>query len=208
LGLSGYGRRIWDQAKPVAADDLAGRYLTGRCCALPQNDVRLHGSVWHHWERRAFPAILALITDVRTAASRSLHLTYLDPNGGGKAKIEKPRLYLAGHRKVGGVVRLHPDDSVTQGLIVGEGLETCLTYALEFAPVWACLDAGNLAAFPVLSGLAGLTVLVDHDDTGRRAFAAVRDRWRVAGFINGLDVIGVEVTGKPGSDVNDLVAVA
>jgi hypothetical protein len=60
----------------------------------------------------------------------------------------------------------------------------------------------------VLSGLEGLTVLVDHDDAGRRAFGAVRDRWRAAGFTNGLDVIGVEVAGKPGSDVNDLVAIA
>jgi hypothetical protein len=207
-GLSDFGRRIWDQAKPVTADDLAGRHLARRCCALPKNDVRLHGSVWHPRERRAFPAMVALVTDIRTAAAMSLHLTYLDPNGGGKAKIEQPRLYLAGHRKAGGVVRLHPDYSVTQGLIVGEGLETCLTYALEFAPVWACLDAGNLAAFPVLSGLEGLTVLVDHDDAGRRAFGAVRDRWRAAGFTNGLDVIGVEVAGKPGSDVNDLVAIA
>jgi hypothetical protein len=207
-GLSDYWQRIVAQAKPVTADDLAGRYLTGRCCALPRNDVLFHPSIWHPQERRAFPAMIGVITDIITVEPISLHFTFLDPDGNGKAPVDRPRLYLAGHRKVGGVVRLTPDDEISMGAILGEGIETCLSYALEYSGIWACLDAGNLAAFPVLPGLEGITVLIDNDDAGRRAFAAVRDRYRAAGFTHPLDIISVEVAGEPGADVNDIARAA
>jgi putative DNA primase/helicase len=205
--LSDYGRRIVAEAKPVTAEDLAGRHLLGRCCALPSNDVLFHPSVWHPQEKRAYPAMVAVITDILTVEPISLHFTFLDPAGGGKAKIEQPRRYLYGHRKVG-VVRLTPDHEITQGLVLGEGLETCLSYALEYSGIWACLDAGNLGAFPVLPGIEGLTVLIDHDEAGHRAFGTVRDRYRAAGLTHPLDIIGIEVKGKPGDDINDLVRTA
>jgi hypothetical protein len=83
--------------------------------------------------------------------------------------------------KAGGVVRLWPDDAVTYSLCIGEGIETCLTAALGFTPVWSCIDAGNLAAFPVLDGIESLTVAVDHDPAGLAAFNAVASRWLRAG---------------------------
>ena len=64
------------------------------------------------------------------------------------------------------MVRLWPDEAVTYGLCVGEGLETCLTAAHGFTPVWACLDAGNLAGLPVLPGVEALTIVADHDEAG------------------------------------------
>jgi len=204
--LSDYACRLLSGAAPIVADDLAGRYLTARCCALPRNDMLFHPSIWHPQERCAFPAMVAVITDIITGDRISLHFTFLDPGGSGKAPIDRPRLYLAGHRKAGGVVRLTPDDETTHGVILGEGLETCLSYALEYSGIWACLDAGNLGAFPVLPGIEGVTVLIDNDDAGRRAFDAVRDRYRSAGFRHPLDIIGIEVGGKAGADVNDLVA--
>jgi putative DNA primase/helicase len=206
-GLSDYWHRIVGAANLVAADDLAGRYLTGRCCDLPRNDVLFHPSVWHPQERRSFPAMIGVITDIRTGARISLHFTFLDPDGNGKAPIDTPRLYLKGHSKRG-VVRLTPDDEITRGVIIGEGLETCLSYALEYNGNWACLDAGNLEAFPVLPGLEGITVLIDNDAAGRRAFSAVRDRYRAAGFVHPLDIIGVEIVGESGADVNDLARTA
>src|SRR5262245_3384436 len=32
-GLFDYGQRLWAEAKPIVAEDLASRYLTQRCCA-------------------------------------------------------------------------------------------------------------------------------------------------------------------------------
>jgi hypothetical protein len=185
----------------VSADSPAGQYFTARSCALPSNDVWFTPAEWHPHERRCFPCIVAIITDIITAEPISLHFTFLDPDGDGKAKIDKPRLYLTGHRKAGGIVRLHADDEVEQGVIIGEGIETCLSYALEFSPVWSCLDAGNLAAFPVLPGIEGLTVLIDNDDAGRDAFEVVRERYEAAG----IEVIGIRADGKPGADINDMV---
>jgi hypothetical protein len=168
--------------------------------------VRWHPEAWHPQERRHFPAIVALITDVYTAEPISLHFTFLAEDGNGKAPIDRPRLYLAGHRKAGGVVRLDPDDEVIQGIILGEGLETCLSYRLEYAPVWACLDAGNLAAFPVLPGLSGLQILVDNDPAGARALAEVSARYRAAVF-SGNDIIRV-ASAAAGEDLNDIARTA
>jgi hypothetical protein len=80
---------------------------------------------------------------------------------------------LKGHPSRG-VIRLWPDDEVTMGLVVGEGIETCLVAARAgLMPVWSTVSANNLSRFPVLPFLDGLTVLVDHDrpnpQTGRRA---------------------------------------
>lgn len=143
-------RRLWRECQPVTVESIAGRYLIGRCCSLPCNDVRWHRAIWHPMERREIPAIVALVTDSVSAEAISLHFTFLARDGSGKAAIQRPRLYLARHRKQGGVVRLHADEDVTAGLVICEGLENGLTYALEYAPVWCCLDAGNLAKFPVL----------------------------------------------------------
>jgi hypothetical protein len=42
---------------------------------------------------------------------------------------------------------------------------------LSFTPAWALGDAGNVRAFPVLSGIECLTIVVDNDEggTGQRA---------------------------------------
>lgn len=133
--------KLWRECRPVTQECVAMKYFLLRRCALPRNDVRWHRGIWHPAERKEIPAIVALVTDIVTGEPISLHFTFLVRDGSGKAPIERPRLCLAGHRKQGGVVRLHDDAEVEQGLIIGEGLETCLSYALEFRPIWACLDA-------------------------------------------------------------------
>jgi putative DNA primase/helicase len=179
--LSDYGQAIWRQSRFITPDSPPGLYLANRCCARPSNDVRWHADLWHPVARRTYPAIVALVTDIRTIEPISLHFTYLTPDGNDKAPVERPRLYLAGHRKQGGVVRLWPDEEVTKGLLVGEGLETTLSAARAFRPAWACLDAANLGAFPVISGIAALTILADDDEAGRHAADECSARWIAAG---------------------------
>jgi hypothetical protein len=192
--------KLWHECRPIVSDRIAGKYLAGRSCGLVQNDLRWHPAIWHPAERKEIPAMVALVTDIVSAEPISLHFTFLARDGSGKAPIERPRLYLAGHRKQGGVVRLFEDAEVDQGLIVGEGVETCLSWALEFRPIWACLDAGNVAAFPVLPGIEALTVLIDHDAAGQAAFEKVAARWRAAG----REVIGIR-SPIAGEDINDAV---
>jgi putative DNA primase/helicase len=124
---------------------------------------------------------VAIVTDAVTGVRISLHMTWIRPDGSGKADLPKPRLMFKGHRKHGGVVRLFPDEEVTTGLCIAEGIETGLTAAHGFTPVWALIDAGNLAEFPVLDGIESLTVALDHDKAGIAAFNAVAARWIAAG---------------------------
>ena len=85
---------------------------------------------------------------------------------------------------------------MTLGLVVGEGLETCLAAARAgLIPVWSTLTAGNLAAFPVLPGLAGLTSWSttiaqpkDRQASGIEAARAVVSRYAEDGFDPDRDI--------------------
>ena len=123
--------------------------------------------------------MVGLITDASSAAPMSMHFTFLQADGN-KAPVDGSRLYLPGHRKTGGVIRLWPDAEVATGLLIGEGIETALSGARHFAPTWAALDAGNLGRFSVLNGIEALTILADDDDAGRRAAETCAARWRAA----------------------------
>jgi hypothetical protein len=131
-----------------------------------------------------WPRMVGIITDAITNRPISLHFTALAQNGSGKAPIERPKRLLAGHRKAGGVIRITPDDSVTYGLGVAEGIETSLAVlAGGWAPIWATVDAGNMACFPVLHGIESLAVWADNDEssTGQKSADECATRWRNTG---------------------------
>ena len=119
---------------------------------------------------------------------------------GGKPKALGPT--------AGCVIRLLPDDAVEQGLVLGEGVETSLAAATRIEhrgtllqPAWAAGSAGNMAKFPVLTGIGALTLLVDNDESGagQRAADECAARWEVFADVTIL---------KPtflGADFNDWV---
>jgi hypothetical protein len=178
--LSSYGRQIWASCRSIDPESPAGHYLAARGCALPHpgGDLRWHPALQHP-SGYAGPALVALVTDVRDARQYlSLHRTWIAADGSGnKAQVDPPRLLLKDHRKSGGCIRLWPDDGVTLGLGIAEGLETALTLARGFTPVWATIDASNLAAFPYLWRIESLTVAVDNDPAGISAFESMARRW-------------------------------
>src|SRR5262249_33546321 len=112
------------------------------------------------------PCLVALIRGIASDAPQAIQRTALDAEG---RKIDRRGL----GPKTGGAVKLWPDANVTQGLVVGEGLETTAAAATRIEhrgtllqPAWALIDRVNLRDFPVLSGVDGLTILVDHDESG------------------------------------------
>jgi hypothetical protein len=121
------------------------------------------------------------VSDARTNAPLTLHFTRLASDGHGKAGTAQDKLLLSGHRKRGGVVRLWPAECVTYGLGIAEGIESALAAAHIFTPVWAAIDASNLAQFPVLPGVEALTIFADHDNIGIIAAKACARRWHAAG---------------------------
>jgi putative DNA primase/helicase len=213
--LSPWGRTLWDNARPIEPETIAGRYLTGRGCLLPpfpdETHLRWHPALSDLASGYTGPALVALVTDAETGEPTNLHRTWLRHDGAGKAPIETPRRLLK-HHPARGVIRLWPDPEITMGLVIGEGVETCLAAARAgLAPVWAAISAGNLKAFPLLPGLDGLTVLVDHDRpkpktgirAGHDAALAVVERYVAAGFDPKRD-LRIILPSTEGQDAADL----
>lgn len=177
--LSDYGRDLWAASKPVSG--VALDYLNTRHCRIPpaDGDLRWHSSLKHP-TGYVGPALVARITDALTGEPLSLHRTWIRANGR-KADVEPPRLLLAAHRKQGGVIRLWPDESVTHGLGIAEGIESALSLAWAYEPTWSVIDAGNLAALPVLPGVEVLTIAADNDVAGQKAADECAQRWADSG---------------------------
>ncbi|MBK8762092.1 MAG: toprim domain-containing protein [Sulfuritalea sp.] len=174
-GLSDSARALWAATEPVSG--AATDYLQARACMLPPTDSDLRCMpALRHPSGYMCPALVALITDVCTGAPLSLHRTWIRPDGR-KADVTPPRLLLKDHPIAGGVIRLWPDEAVTAGLGIAEGIETALSLAHGFTPVWACIDAGHLAKFPVLAGVQDLIIAADNDDAGRKAADECARRW-------------------------------
>jgi phage/plasmid primase-like uncharacterized protein len=186
--------RWWREAGPIHGTAGATYFERERGIAALPPDVhevlRLHPRcIWGKdagggWQFRS--CILALYRDVLTNAPTGVHRIALDD--GGKLIGRK-----ALGRKQGSAVKLWADDAVATGLVVGEGLESVLAGAWVehqgtlLQPAWALIDAGNLAAFPVLPGVESITILADADErdqrgrqAGQEAARACARRWAEA----------------------------
>ena len=142
---------------------------------MPRDAHMRYGEL-RHPSGHVGPCMVALVTDALTGEFLTLHRTWIRADGR-KANVEPPRLLLGKHRKAGGVIRLWANDAVTTGLAIAEGIETALAVASAFTPVWSCIDAGNLGAFPVLGGIEALLIVADNDDAGMRAARECAQRW-------------------------------
>ena len=76
-----------------------------------------------------FSAVIALMTTPGANEPCGIHRTFLNPDG---SKRERKMLGRQG------VVRVSPDEDVTLGLGLTEGIEDALSYLVGgWAPVWA-----------------------------------------------------------------------
>ena len=195
--LSDWGRDFWNDCRPLAG--VALDYLSARHCATPPAGAHLR---WHpsvkHPSGYVGPTLVGLVTDAQTGEPLSLHRTWITSTG--KAEVSPPRMQLANHSLDGGVIRLWPDEYVTHGLAVGEGIETCLSLAHGYTPVWCVIDAGHLSKFPVIPGVELLVIARDNDAAGIAAAHSCAARWVDAGC-------EVLVTAQSKNDINDEVSV-
>jgi hypothetical protein len=178
------------------------------------DDVPDHGGLrWHPrcpWGLGTAPCIVARYTTAAPVEAKPGELwrpAAIEPRGIWRRPLtgEKPRSLGPA---LGCVIRLWPDDAVESGLVLGEGVETTLAAATRIThrgtylrPAWAAGSSSHMAAFPALSGIGALTLLVDHDEKGGGEDAARQCaiRWSDAG----REVIRL----MPGDlgDFNDLV---
>ncbi len=190
-------RAICNESMAIDPGTPGHEYLTGRNCCVPPSD----GDLRQHGDLKLFgfagPAVVGRITAADDRHKMlGLHLSWLKRDGKSWRRTE--RRYLGG--KKGGVVRLWPEEVVSGGIGICEGLETALSLAHAYRPVWAALDAANLATFPPLPGFGCLVIGVDNDRAGRSAASDCARRWAAAG-----SEVTLAMSPAAGNDLNDEV---
>jgi len=194
-------RWTWDSASPARGSPVENwlrvRGIVFEPAELDRLPLRWTDQCPHG--RSSAPAMLALMTDAITAEPCGLHRTFLLPDGSAKAFGKDSRMMLG----PAGIMRLSPDDAVSEGLGICEGIETGLAImATGWRPIWAAGSLDGLKQFPVLAGIECLTVFADpkpQEVAGARACAA---RWAEGG----REAI-IRIPGGVG-DWNDVLQVA
>ena len=151
--------------------------------------------------------MICLVRNIITNEAQAIHRTALAPDGTAIKRPDKagrPKTFRMSLGTVsGGAIKLDPDENVTQGVCIGEGVETCLAgRQMGLRPVWSVVNTSGVAKFPLLPGVAGLHLFKENDPNGASAEAVetCARRWYGAG----REVIIVEP--DIGNDLNDELA--
>jgi phage/plasmid primase-like uncharacterized protein len=188
---------LWDTATPKLPWGII-QYFHYRGIPIEEVPQTLRYQKKCPWFGKTLGCIVARYSDPMTGELRGIWRRTGDPN--------KPTsLGPTG----GCVIRLWPQETVSNRLVIGEGIETTLAAATNIThqgellqPAWATGCAGNMKRFPVLDGIEQLVILVDNDasGTGQKAAAECAQRWSDAG----REVIRL-IPPEVGTDFNDLV---
>jgi hypothetical protein len=156
---------IWNEGSPVNGT-LAEEYLKRRGLELPDDDHALRFFSPCPFADTTYPAMVALFRCVTTDEPKAIHRIALGPGG---ILIAKRMLGRVG----GCAIKIDASEHIEQGLVIGEGVETCIAARRRgLKPCWALGSAGAIRSFPLLGGIDCLTILVDNDEpdrNGRRA---------------------------------------
>jgi putative DNA primase/helicase len=170
---------VWEGTEPLEGT-AAEAYLWSRgliCDDCP--DLRFHPAAPRGKPRAEgdkplpppHPALVALIRS-GNGAPLGLHVTFVRPDGTGKAFGERSRLMFG--QISGGSVHLSP---AGRELAVGEGIETCIAYrARTGKPTWAALSTSLYASFRFPAFVRRLTIAADGDAQGLTAAQGLAGR--------------------------------
>jgi putative DNA primase/helicase len=176
--------RIWREAVNPCKT-LVEAYLKSRRLDLP--DEAAHEAIRFHplcqVGHDRFPAMVCLVRNIATNELQAIHRTALAPDGTSIKRNGKTHRMSLGPI-TGGAIKLDPDEDVTQGLCIGEGVETTLSgRQMGLRPVWSLVNTGGIANFPILPGIEGLHLFAENDANGASAKAVEEcaRRWHGAG---------------------------
>jgi putative DNA primase/helicase len=192
------------QAREIYAggvqDERINIYLRSREIGLTSPVLRFQEHAPHRLGAR-LPAMLAPVVDV-TGEQTGVHMTYVRPDGGGKAALAKEFQRECRGVIRGGAIRLAEHDPDAE-LIVGEGVETTLSAMQIFGRAgWSAVYAGGLKTMELPSGVRRVIVAADNDASGagqRNALAAY-DRWTAEGRL-----VRIKAPPATGTDFNDIL---
>jgi putative DNA primase/helicase len=198
---------IWREARP-ASGTVVERYLASRgifldawpaalrfhpACPRPRDAV---GNL-----RPPLPAMVAMVEHAQRGPV-AVHVTYLRPDGSGKADIPKKQQKASFGPIKGGAVRLSIPRA-GEWLAVGEGTETTLSVATACAmPAWAGLSAGGVRSLVLSREATHVIICADHDASGvgERAARDAAARWLSEGRR-----VKLALPPRAGIDFNDIL---
>lgn len=172
-----YAQSLWLNAHPAIAHTPVDSYLIGRGIRLADlgrqpRALRYHPALYHRPSRCKFPAMLAAISGP-DGSHLATHRTWLERAGGGwiKARVEDPKMTIGTYP--GGSIRLSrgaskkplkdaPADDV---VVIGEGIETCLSIALACPDmrVISAVSLGNFGSVWLPEQLRLVVLAADND---------------------------------------------
>lgn len=176
--------RIRAGLKPINGECAASRYLANRGLrVLPEKNLYFHPGMayWQDGVKSVHPAMVAIFRNL-AGAGATMHITYLTEDGK-KANVESPRKILPVILPLPGcaIQLFNPANGV---LAVAEGIETALAVKqLDDLPVWACGNAGQMAALDVPESVNELLIYADEDEsfTGPQAAYTLAKRMKAKG---------------------------
>jgi phage/plasmid primase-like uncharacterized protein len=166
--------QVWEATQP-GPGSLVEVYLRGRGITVPiPPTLRFHENTPAGYGGPGFgPAMVAKVEDGQ-GQMIGLHLTFLRPDGSGKADMDRPKRMFGSVG--GGAVRMS-DHQPDAPLAIAEGIETALSYQqLKAVPTWACLSTLGIERVQLPAGVRQLIVAADGDEAGLRAARAKLER--------------------------------
>ena len=193
---------FWRHETRPAEGTIVERYFRARGLwpVFPETIRASKTWVKHRESGGRWPVMMARIDHVEMGFT-GVALTYLSPDGTGKASVDPVRRCIGPIG--GGAVRLAPAGKT---LLVSEGIENGLT-AMQATglPAWAALSTSGLVslALPTVSHNVGAVIVCADNDlsgAGERAAHLAAARWTAEGRC-----VRIAMPPQPGSDLNDLL---
>lgn len=211
-----YALRIWLEAQPSLLHTPAADYLRGRGIDLAQlgrqpRALRYHPGLPHRPSRLTLPAMVAAIGGA-DGTHLATHRTWLERIAGAgwiKARVEDAKMTVGSYP--GGSIRLwrgasgRPlrDAPADEPVLIGEGIETCLSIALACPElrVLSAVSLGNFASVWLPPQVRMVILAADNDakPAARQALQRVAERY----LDRGLHVRVARATA--GKDFNDVL---
>jgi putative DNA primase/helicase len=195
----------WGQASPDVLGSTVDIYLKGRGIHLTAGEsrsLRFRPALWHWPSQTKWPAMVGLVA-LATGKQLTSHLTFLEPDGSGKAPIDRPRLFPAGASPAGGGVWFGEPDPERE-FLVAEGIESLLSALRIFGVTAGCaaLSATGVSRLILPLEVRRVRVFADNDELGQGLVAA-REAWR-RWRDEGREVV-VSIADRVGEDANDIL---
>lgn len=191
----------WHGSKPVQPGDLAHTYLATRRIEelIYPKALRFHPAM-RDGEGGVRPCMIAMVGVYGADKYSTMHRTFLKPDGSGKADMASPRKLMPGDLPEGACVALSEFKGGTLG--IAEGIETAMSAsALYDIPVWASINAGNLAKWIPPEGTEEVAIFGDNDPK----FAGQAAAYALARRLAAKNIpVTVHIPDMPGTDWADV----